>query len=224
MPSQVSADALHAHPRAWGAVVPAKPLRSAKSRLATLGDEVRRDLVAAFLHDTVSAVLDARSISAVVVVTDDVVLAESAAALGALPVPDGHTDLNPSLVQGAAELLRRTPGVGVLAGCADLPALTGPDLDAWLAVARETPAAFVADAAGVGTTMLRASVSAAFTPAFGSGSRASHAGLGMRDLTHDAAPGLRHDVDTPEDLAALAAPAAPALGERTRWVITRHRL
>ena len=43
--------------------------------------------------------------------------------------PTASTDLNASLVQGAAELLRRTPGVRpVLASCADLPALTGPDL------------------------------------------------------------------------------------------------
>lgn len=221
MSSQLRDEVPSSSPRAWGAVVPAKPLRSAKSRLATLGDEVRRDLVAAFLHDTLTAVLDARSVGPVVVVTDDVVLAGSAAALGAVSIPDGHTDLNASLVQGAAELLRRTPGVGVLASCADLPALTGADLDAWLAVAGATPTAFVADAAGVGTTMLRAVTVAGFTPTFGARSRAAHAALGMRDLSEDAAPGLRHDVDTPQDLAALV---GSALGERTRWVVTRHRL
>ena len=221
MSSELSDEAPSSPRRAWGTVVPVKPLRSAKSRLATLGDPVRRDLVAAFLHDTLTAVLDARSVGSVVVVTDDVVLAESAATLGAQPIPDGHTDLNASLVQGAAELLRRTPGVGVLASCADLPALTGPDLDAWLAVAGASPTAFVADAAGVGTTMLRAVAVAGFTPAFGAGSRAAHTRLGMRDLSEGAAPGLRHDVDTPQDLAALA---GSALGERTRWVITRHRL
>lgn len=205
----------------WGAVVPVKPLRSAKSRLAELGDDVRRDLVAAFLHDTVSAILEARSVRAVLVVTDDVTLAEAARALGAWAIPDGDSDLNATLAQGAAELVRRMPGAGVLAGCADLPALVGEELDAWLAVPSETPACFVADAVGVGTTMLRATDRRGFTPAFGRGSRAAHLGLGMHDLTASAAPGLRHDVDTPADLAAVA---AMRLGERTRWVLTRHRL
>ena len=41
------------------------------------------------------------------------------------------------------------------------------------------------------------------------------------DLTGPAAPGLRQDVDTPADLAAAR---QLGLGERTRWVLTRHRL
>ncbi len=207
--------------REWGAVIPAKSLRHAKSRLGELGDEIRRDLVAAFLHDTVSAVLATRRVRSVVVVTDDVTLAAAARETGATAIPDGSSELNASLVQGAADLLRRTPGLGVLACCADLPALDAADLDAWLAAPAGPEPAFVSDVAGTGTTMLRAEAMESFTPAFGHGSRATHAGMGMHDLSDAAAAGLRHDVDTPADLVAAA---ALPLGERTRWVITKHRL
>ncbi len=221
MSSQANGVAPDAPPVTWGAVLPVKPLRTAKSRLGELGDDVRRDLVVAFLHDTLSAVIGAAATDSVVVVTDDVTLAETARRLGAWSITDGQTDLNASLVRGADEVLRRTPGSAVLASCADLPALRGSDLDAWLSVPCETSNAFVADAAGSGTTMLRSLALSGFTPAFGHGSRAAHERLGISDLSGAAAPGLRHDVDTPRDLAAVA---GLRLGERTRWVLTKHRL
>lgn len=221
MSSQPTGGPVGPSPSAWGVVVPVKPLRTAKSRLAELGEDVRRDLVLAFLHDTVSAVLEARSVRLVVVVTDDVVLARAATDLGARAVPDGHTDLNATLVQGAAEVLRRSPDVGLVAGCADLPALRGADLDDWLSVRCAGHRAFVGDVAGHGTTVVRAADLAGFTPAFGLRSREAHARLGFVDLTDRAAPGLRQDVDTAADLEAAA---ELGLGERTRWVLTAHRL
>ena len=209
-------------PRAWGAVVPAKRLSTAKSRLAELGDGVRRELVVAFLHDTLSAVLDSTRVRLVVVVTDDVTLARTAGELGAWAIPDGHgSDLNASLVQGAAEVARRLPGLGVLTTVADLPALRGGDLDEWLETAPAAGSALVADEAGSGTTVLRARQHEHFAPAFGWNSRAAHVATGARDLTGAAAPGLRRDVDTPADLGAAS---HLRLGERTRWVLTRHGL
>ncbi len=208
--------------RSWGVVIPAKRLASAKSRLAELGDDVRRELVVAFLHDTVSAVLECRAVGLVVVVTDDVVLARTATELGAWSIPDGRSDdLNASLVQGAADVVRRRPGVGLLTACADLPALRAADLESWLAVQPEVGAAVVADAAGTGTTVLRSLRRDSYAPAFGPGSRAEHVARGAHDLTDRAPLTLRRDVDTPADLAAAR---ALGFGERTRWVLTRHRL
>jgi 2-phospho-L-lactate guanylyltransferase len=208
--------------RSWGAVIPAKRLAGAKSRLAELGDDVRRELVVAFLHDTVSTVLECRAVGLVVVVTDDVALARTATDLGAWPIPDGHSDdLNASLVQGAADALRRRPDVGLLTVCADLPALRADDLETWLAVKPEATAAVVADAAGTGTTVLRSVGRESYAPAFGPGSRAAHVAGGAHDLTDRAPQTLRRDVDTPADLAAAR---ELGLGERTRWVLTRHGL
>jgi 2-phospho-L-lactate/phosphoenolpyruvate guanylyltransferase len=209
--------------RRWGAVVPAKRLSTAKSRLADLGDDIRRELVVAFLHDTVSGVLESARVRLVVVVTDDVTLARTADGLGAWPIPDGHgSDLNASLVEGVAEVERRRPGMGVVATLADLPGLRGADLDAWLDAEPTAASALVADEAGTGTTVLRARRRDRFRPAFGRGSRRAHVAAGVHDLTDAAALGLRRDVDTPADL--IAAAAALRLGERTRWVLTRRGL
>ena len=42
----------------------------------------------------------------------------------------------------------------------------------------------------------------AFRPMFGGASRARHAASGAVELSLDGVPGLRRDVDTPEDLRA----------------------
>jgi 2-phospho-L-lactate guanylyltransferase len=45
----------------------------------------------------------------------------------------------------------------------------------------------------------------AFRPMFGGASRARHASAGAVELSLDGVPGLRRDVDTPEDLRAAVA-------------------
>jgi 2-phospho-L-lactate guanylyltransferase len=192
--------------RRCGVVVPVKPRRSAKSRLAPLGDELRRALTTAMALDTVAAAVACPAVGVVLVVTDDVALADLVRAAGADAVPDGRPgDLNASLWQGAAELERRRPGVRPVALCGDLPCLRPDDLAAVLrdAAAYDGPA-FVADAAGVGTTCYTAPDLAAFAPAFGGASRSAHVDLGAVEVGA-AAPTVRRDVDTPADLGAARA-------------------
>ncbi|MGN6577667.1 MAG: 2-phospho-L-lactate guanylyltransferase, partial [Nocardioides sp.] len=163
----------------FGAVVPVKPPSVAKSRLAGLGDDVRRALARAFAADTVEATLACDRVEAVLVVTDDHVLAAELAGIGAHVIPDGASDdLNATLFQAAAELLRRHPGLRVAAVCADLPALEAADLSAVLDAAPDDAMGFVSDADGVGTTVLTAPDLATFRPAFGPGSRAVPLGRG----------------------------------------------
>ncbi|HET6653800.1 MAG TPA: 2-phospho-L-lactate guanylyltransferase [Nocardioides sp.] len=186
----------------FGVIVPAKPPAFAKSRLGRLGDEVRRSLAAAFAADTVEAAMRAELVDVVLVVTDDHRLAASLRTLGADVIPDGTTDdLNASLMQAAAELVRRSPGVRPTALCADLPSLRPAELDRALSAAGDG-AAFVADADEVGTTLLTAVDLADFRPAFGSGSRAAHRGLGASEIDVDGIDSVRRDVDTTDDLAA----------------------
>ena len=183
-------------------LVPVKPVARAKSRLAALGDDARRSLVAAFAADTVDAALGAANVEAVMVVTDDHVLAADLRALGAHVVPDATTDdLNESLVQAAAEAQRRWPGLGLAALCADLPALDPEELSQALEIAARHPAAFVADASGAGTTMVAAASRADFAPRFGRGSREAHAAEGAHEIDEVDVPTLRRDVDTPADLS-----------------------
>ena len=207
----------------WAAVVPVKPFARAKSRLAGLGEQARLDLVAAFAHDTVSAVAESGRVGLVVVVTDELALVRAFAGSGVVAVPEGHgDDLNATLLQGAAEALRRRPDLRPLAVCADLPALTGAALDEFLgAQAAVGTDWFVADVAGTGTTTYLASTLEAFAPRFGPGSADAHRTAGAGEMSEAAPAGLRRDVDTPDDLADAV---ALGVGERTRWAVTRHRL
>lgn len=201
----------------FGLVLPVKRLAVAKSRLAGLGDDVRRELVTAFVLDTVSAALDCGSVARVLVVTDEIALARAVGDLGADALPDGRPgDLNATIVQGVAELLRREPGLRPVAMCADLPAARADDLAVVLErAARIDGAAFVADEAGTGTTLYTAPDQETFSPRFGGSSRAAHLAAGAVEI--DAPAALRLDVDTPEHLHAVQ---QHGVGARTSWVVT----
>ncbi len=200
-------------------MVPVKPLSVAKSRLAELGDGPRRELVAAFAVDTVLAALETPVVAGVLVVTDDVELASSLTDLGVAAVPDGTSgDLNGTLRQGAAEVVRRHPGTAPVALCADLPCLRSSELTAALTGAPAEEPAFVADADGTGTTLYTAPDVARFAPRFGRGSRAAHLEGGAVELAVPEGSSLRRDVDTPDDLLQAR---ALGVGARSAWVLTR---
>lgn len=182
-------------------LVPVKPPVRAKSRLAPLGEEVRRSLVSAFVTDTVTAALGSPQVGAVLVVTDDHVLARELRTVGAEVVPDAVTDdLNGSLVQAAVDGRRRWPELAPAAITADLPALLPSDLTAALEIAAGRAASFVADAEGEGTTLFAATALDLFEPRFGPGSRDAHRADGAHEILEVVVPTLRRDVDTPADL------------------------
>lgn len=193
-------------PALFSVLVPVKRAAIAKSRLAPLGEERRRALVGAFAADTVAAALASPGVGAVMVVTDDHVLAAALRELGAVVVPDATTDdLNESLSQAAAEARRRWPEQGLAALCADLPSLDPAELGQALEVAAGFPAAFVADADGEGTTMVAAASRELFLPRFGPGSREAHVREGAHEIVEVDVPTVRRDVDTPADLTAALA-------------------
>jgi 2-phospho-L-lactate guanylyltransferase len=181
------------------AVVPIKPPAVGKSRLVGLPDDQRSALARAFALDTIEACLAAEAVAGVVAMTDDYRLALDLAAEcpDCVVVPDGVSgDLNGSLVQAAHEAVRRWPGHGVAAICADLPALRSSELTA--ALATVDVLGFVPDAAGTGTTVYAARSLADFAPAFGPGSAAAHAAQGAQELLDW--PSVRQDVDEVGDL------------------------
>jgi 2-phospho-L-lactate guanylyltransferase len=185
----------------FGVLVPVKPPAIAKSRLTDLGDEVRRSLAFAFAADTVQTVLSCDRVERVLAVTDDHTLAARLSGLGCDAVPDAVADdLNASLVQAAAELLRRRSGLALAAVCADLPALRADELGAALdAAADHRGMCFVADHERTGTTLVAAPDLESFRPRFGHRSRTDHLATAA-ELDLDAVPSLRRDVDTPRDL------------------------
>jgi 2-phospho-L-lactate guanylyltransferase len=199
-------------------VVPVKPPAQAKTRLAALPDAQRIALARAFALDTVTAALASTTVAAVLAVTDDFQLAGELARAGCEVMPDGVSgDLNGTLVQAALEVGRRWPGHPIAAVCADLPALRPAELAAALDVVPASGAAFVADAAGTGTTMYAARSVADFAPAFGPGSAAAHRAAGAVALDGDW-PSLRQDVDEVADLGRVL---MLGVGRHTREVTGR---
>lgn len=190
----------------WTAVIPVKRLHAAKSRLrGAVPDARHQELALALMRDTAAAVLAAPGVAELLVVTDDPVAADAAAALGARIVPDpGTGDLN-TAIRRAADVAGPRSHRAVLTG--DLPALDPEHLGA--ALRRASARSFVPDADGTGTVLLAAPAGVPLDPRFGPGSAAAHAASGARVLTGDW-PGLRRDVDTGADLrAALALGAGP---------------
>ncbi|MFM9594338.1 2-phospho-L-lactate guanylyltransferase [Streptomyces scabiei] len=208
----------------WTLVVPVKPLARAKSRLSdTAADAVRPGLALAFAQDTVAAALAATAVRGVVVVTDDPLAARELTALGVRTVPEdprgGPGDgLNAALRHGAALVRDVRPQSPVAALNADLPALRPGELTRVLDAAAAFPRAFLADAAGTGTTLLAAAPGHGLCPAFGPGSRTRHRRSGAVELDLTAVDSVRQDVDTGDDLRAAL---GLGVGPRTAAVAAR---
>jgi 2-phospho-L-lactate guanylyltransferase len=211
----------------WSLVVPLKPLVLAKSRLAGAADGILRPhLALAFAQDTVAAALACGVVRDVAVVTDDPAAAAELAALGARIAPDSPgAGLNAALAHGAEVVRALRPDAAVAALNADLPALRPEELAQVLVRASVFPRAFLADAAGIGTTFLSAAPGTELRPAFGGRSRRRHLASGAAEILLDGVDSVRQDVDTGDDLAAaLALGVGPrtaerwAAGARTLWI------
>ena len=202
----------------WSVLMPVKVLSEAKSRLAGLAGPRRGELALAVACDTVTAVMRTDQAARAIVITDDPVAASALRELGAQVIPDEPRDgLNAALRHGAAVAAQSWPASGTAALSADLPALRPAELARALNAAALWPNAFVADAAGDGTTLYTAAPGAAFRPAFGLASRARHAAGGATELEVPDIPGLHQDVDTPADLRGAA---ELGLGPRTAPLAT----
>jgi 2-phospho-L-lactate guanylyltransferase len=203
-------------PEAWTVVLPLKGGPGAKSRLGAPAA-----LATAIALDCLDAVLAARTVARVVVVTPDPVLAGAAGAAGARV----RTESRP----GAGLLAAVDDGLRGLDGpcavlLADLPALRPADLDQALRVAHRAltgprggnhpgaqdaqhspepapPMVFVPDAEGTGTVLLCALAPGRMRPSFGPHSASGHEDAGAARLDVDL-PRLRRDVDTRADLRA----------------------
>ncbi|GHF49631.1 2-phospho-L-lactate guanylyltransferase [Streptomyces mashuensis] len=192
----------------WTLVVPVKPLTLAKSRLVRGAAHLPGPALAlAFAADTVAAALACGPVADVAVVTGDPRAGAALAALGArvVPEPPGGGGLNAALAHGARTVRERRPGHGVATLNADLPALRPAELGRVLDFAAQFPRAFLADAAGIGTTLLAAAPGTELAPAFEGRSRARHAASGAHEIPLPDVESVRRDVDTEADLRAAVA-------------------
>ena len=198
-----------------GLILAVKRLAAAKTRLAPMfSAPTREKVVLAMLVDTLTAATRVASVRRITVVTPDDVAAAAAAELGAEvlpdPTPDGHPDpLNNAIAAAERVLSKSASNIVVLQG--DLPALQTQELTEAIAAARQHERSFVADRLGTGTAALCA-FGTALGPQFGPNSAARHRHSGAIELT-GAWPGLRCDIDTPDDLiVARRLGVGPATG------------
>jgi 2-phospho-L-lactate guanylyltransferase len=189
-------------PAGVGLVIAVKRLAAAKTRLAGVFSAATREaVVLAMMVDTIKAALAVPALQTVTVVTPDQVAGETALELGAQvlsdPTPDGHRDPLNNAIRAAEDVIRdSTPNIVALQG--DLPALQPQELAEAIAAARGYPRSFVGDRHGTGTSALFA-FGVALAPEFGPDSARRHQHSGAIELTGPW-PGLRCDIDTPDDL------------------------
>ena len=206
-----------------GLIVAVKNLAAAKTRLSPLfaADE-RPGLVLAMLIDTLTAALAVPAVRSLTVVTPDLTAAAAVRDLGGQvlidPTPEGHPDpLNNAVLAACDVVSPSMPNIVVLQG--DLPALRTGELTEAIDAARAHPRSFVADRPGTGTAALFG-FGAAPGPLLGAGSAGRHRGSGAVELT-GSWPGLRCDIDTPEDLAEAR---RLGLGPATSAAVSGHPL
>jgi 2-phospho-L-lactate guanylyltransferase len=185
-----------------GLVIAVKRLTAAKTRLAPVfSAPTRESVVLAMLIDTITAASAVPALSAITVVTPDEFAADAARQLGARvladPTPDGHGNpLNNAITAAEAAMREETSNIVALQG--DLPALQPQELAEAIVAARGYERSFVGDRHGTGTSALFA-FGVALDPQFGTDSAKRHSHSGAIELT-GAWPGLRCDIDTPDDL------------------------
>jgi len=200
------------------AVVPVKPLRQAKSRLAAVLTEAERvELSLWMLSRTLEVLAEVREVSATLVVSADPDVLELATAAGgvALPEPD-PPNLNRALLL-AREAARTAGASAVLVLSADLPRLAASDVHALAGLAASPPTLVIGpDRHGRGTNALLAAPAALIEFEFGADSFARHVAraraVGARVEICNL-PALALDLDSPEDLQ-LVRRAEPLLAPK----------
>ena len=186
------------------AIVPVKPLRRGKSRLAgILTEDERADLNRALLQHTLQILSELREVDEVLVVSRDPQVLTIARNYGARTVrEDGQPELNTALKR-ATVIAQVYATRGVLVLPADLPLISREDALALVERATDPPVVVIApDRHGKGTNALLISPAGLIEYDFGEDSFQRHCNLvkkaGAR-LEVVNLPSLGLDLDSPED-------------------------
>jgi 2-phospho-L-lactate guanylyltransferase len=193
------------------AILPIKSFASAKQRLSpALGSGSRQALAQAMFSDVLSSLRKVERLEAIAVVTGDP--AAEAAAHGER-VAVVHDPLEAGQSAAAAVGIRHALAIGyerVLLVPGDTPLLDPVELDSLLARGEDDgmQVVIVPDRHGTGTNALMIAPPDAFEPSFGPESLQRHLSTAQEaGLLHsvEEVSSLLYDVDTPDDLAVLAA-------------------
>jgi len=190
---------------AMWAIVPVKPLRRGKSRLAgVLSQEERANLNRCLLTHTLETLAEIPDIEHVLVVSRDPAALSLARDYGARTVQEkGAPKLNVALAR-ATVVVREYTTRGVLIVPADLPLITTQDIEIMLDHASDPPVVVVApDRHRQGTNALLVCPVGLIKYDFGANSFNRHCELAKKAgarLEVVELPSLAVDVDLPEDL------------------------
>jgi 2-phospho-L-lactate/phosphoenolpyruvate guanylyltransferase len=190
------------------ALVPVNRRAAAKTRLAgQLSPTQRLELVRLMLMQVVAALRVSNLIDAIAVVS-----AERDTIPAEIPVlADAGGGLNCALEGARQELIERGAAELVVLP-ADLPFVTGRDIDALVEAGRGAGLALAMDGPGLGTNALWLPARTPFRFQFGPGSPRRHLEEAQRLGLAPAlvsSPGLAFDVDGPDDLDRLLASGDP---------------
>jgi 2-phospho-L-lactate/phosphoenolpyruvate guanylyltransferase len=187
------------------AIVPVKPLRRGKSRLAgTLSEDERTALNQELLEHTLKTLSSLKELAQVLVVSRDPQALTIARNHGAKTVQeDGQPHLNTALAR--ATVMAQVHSIrGILVLPADLPLLTPDDVRALIDRAAKPPVVVIApDRHGKGTNALLMVPAGQIEYDFGEGSFKRHCERAKKSgarLEIVELPSLGLDLDLPEDL------------------------
>jgi 2-phospho-L-lactate guanylyltransferase len=211
------------------AIVPVKSFDEAKQRLgAQLARGSRSSLAQAMFSDVLAGLGRVRSIDAIAVVTADSA-AQQLAHGRALVLHDSAQAGQSDAVQIGIRHAVATGYPRALLVPGDTPLIDPAEVEALLESSERERlgVAIVSDRHGTGTNALVLSPPDAIAPAFGPESLWRHVGLAKAaGVEHRVvpAPSLEHDVDTPEDLAALREAIAGVRGRGQRTWGALHQI
>lgn len=192
------------------AIIPVKPLRRGKSRLAkVISADKRADLNQYLLEHTIQVLNSIDEIEHILVISRDKEALALARELGARTVQEyGNPDLNTALSR-AVEVAKSYETCGILIIPADLPRLAAEDIKAILAHRNDPPVVVIApDRKKQGTNALLVCPPGLIDFKYGKGSFDKHSqqalDAGVR-LEICNLSSLELDLDEPEDLALIEA-------------------
>jgi len=190
------------------AILPVKPLRLGKSRLAGVLDEQERFLLnQGLIENTLKVLLAVPEIERLLVISRDPQVLAFARGRGAHTLQEsGVSSLNMAL-EKATRLARDFAVQGVLVIPADLPLLNMEDIQTMMGLAEHPPVVVIApDRHRRGTNALLVNPLGALRYAFGRGSFHTHCQVALcSEIRLEVAelPRLAVDLDTPDDLEFL---------------------
>lgn len=191
-----------------GALVPAKALEQAKTRLAALlSEDERRRLALGMLEDVVRALQSVPRIDTIAVVSPDSDVIERAVELGvqAIAEPPSARGINEALSYGQDVMSRQRPDA-LLVVLADVPAVKASEIEAVLDALPSDRGIVICPSNAGGTSALALRPYDILPFRFGANSFEAHtAEASVRDLATTVLQidSLARDIDEPDDLYHL---------------------